>query len=45
MQSVTDIMARRPRLNLSANYFSDAYESEIECLEKEFELIRTLVDM
>ena len=32
MQIVTDIMARRPRLNLNANYFVDAYDAEIKCL-------------
>ncbi len=45
MQVITDIMARRPRLNLNANYFVDAYDAEIVCLQKQFELIRTLVDM
>lgn len=34
MQIVTDIMARRPRLNLNANYFIDAYDGEIKCLQK-----------
>jgi hypothetical protein len=45
MQVVTDIMARRPRLNLSANYFRDSYKAEYSCLDKQFELIRLLVDM
>jgi hypothetical protein len=36
MQVITDIMARRPRLNLQANYFVDAYDAEIQCLEKQF---------
>ena len=34
MQVITDIMARRPRLNLQASYFKDAYAAEITCLEK-----------
>jgi hypothetical protein len=34
MQVITDIMARRPRLNLNANYFLDAYEAEINCVKK-----------
>jgi len=34
MQVITDIMARRPRLNLNANYFLDAYDAEIQCLDK-----------
>jgi hypothetical protein len=29
MQVITDVMARRPRLNLQANYFIDAYDAEI----------------
>lgn len=45
MQVITDIMARRPRLNLNGNYFVDAYDAEIVCLQKQFELIRTLVDI
>ena len=45
MQTITDIMARRPRLNLQANYFTDAYEAEISLLEKQFELIRAMVDI
>jgi hypothetical protein len=45
MQVVTDIMARRPRLNLDAHYFTDAYKAEIECLSKQFELVKTLVDL
>ena len=45
MQVITDLMARRPRLNLNANYFIDAYDAEIECLTKQFELVKTLVDL
>lgn len=45
MQIVTDLMARRPRLNLDANYFVDAYDSEITCLHKQFELAKQLVDL
>jgi hypothetical protein len=45
MQIITDIMARRPRLNLNANYFNDAYDAEIKCLEKQFEQIKMLVDL
>lgn len=32
MQLITDLMSRRPRLNLNANYFMDAYDAEIICL-------------
>ena len=33
MQIITDLMARRPRLNLQANYFRDSYAAESECLD------------
>ncbi len=33
MQTITDIMALKPRLNLQANYFADAYQAEIKCLD------------
>lgn len=32
MQVITDIMSRRPRLNLNSNYFVDAYDAEVVCL-------------
>jgi hypothetical protein len=44
MQIITNTMARRPRLNLNANYFRDAYLSEITCITKQFELIKHIVD-
>ena len=44
MQIITDIMARRPRLNLQASYFMDAYEAEIECLEKQLELVKVIIE-
>ena len=44
MQVLTDIAARRPRLNLAANYFKDSYTSELKCLDKQFELIKVIVD-
>jgi hypothetical protein len=44
MQIVTDIMARRPRLNLQACYFLDSYAAELALLDKEHELISMLVD-
>lgn len=45
MQIITDIMARRPRLNLNANYFIDAYDAEIKCVKQQFELVKMLVDI
>lgn len=44
MQVITDISARRPRLNLFSNYFRDSYEAEFKCLDAQFELIRLTVD-
>ena len=43
MQVITDIMARRPRLNLYASYFRDAYEAEFRCLDAQLELIKLLI--
>ena len=45
MQIMSDIMIRRPRLNLQASYFVDSYDAEILCLEREFEVVRTVVDL
>ena len=33
MQVITDIMGRRPRLNMQASYFKDSYEAELRCLD------------
>ena len=44
MQIITDIMARRPRLNLQASYFKDAYQAECECLEKQLEIVKIIID-
>ena len=38
-------MARRPRFNLKASYFIDAYDGEIKLLKKQFELVKMLVDL
>ena len=43
MQVVTDIMSRRPRLNLQANYFTDSYAAEFECLDNQLELVKLIV--
>lgn len=43
MQVVIDIMARRPRLNLQANYFTDSYTAEFTCLDNQLELVKTLI--
>ena len=33
MQIIVDVMSRRPRLDLTANYFMDSYVAEFECLD------------
>ena len=43
IQVVVDLMAQRPRLNLSASYFTDSYEAEKLCLTKHTALMRTMV--
>ena len=43
MQVITDLMARRPRLNLQANYFQDSYEAEYMCLDNQLELIKVII--
>ena len=43
MQTVVDLMARRPRMNLLANYFVDAYTAEVMYLKKQTEFVKTLV--
>ena len=40
---ITDLMGKRPRLNLEASYFRDAYTAERVCLEKHAELLRVLI--
>ena len=43
MQVITDLMARRPRLNLQANYFRDSYAAEYECFDNQLELVKLLI--
>ena len=43
MQIITDIMSRRPRLNLQANYFVDSYKAEFQCLDNQLELVKLLI--
>jgi hypothetical protein len=42
IQIVVDLMAQRPRLNLTASYFTDSYEAENLCLAKHTELMKTM---
>ena len=43
MQVITDVMSRRPRLNLQANYFLDSYTAEFECMDNQLELVKVLI--
>jgi hypothetical protein len=45
MQIITDLMGKRPRLDLESSYFVDSYDAEIMCLHKQFELVKMLVDV
>ena len=45
MQVITDVMARRPRIDLTAGYFRDAYLAEIKCLEAQFDVLRVIIKM
>jgi hypothetical protein len=42
IQVVVDLMATRPRLNLSASYFTDSYEAEKQVLTKHAQLMRVI---
>jgi hypothetical protein len=33
MQTITNLMALKVRVNLQANYFEDAYQAELKCLD------------
>ena len=43
MQVLTDLMARRPRLNMQANYFKDSYAAEYVCLDNQLALIKEII--
>lgn len=45
IQVIIDIMAKRPRINLSANHFEDSYLSEIKLLETHTRLVREFIKM
>lgn len=45
IQVIIDIMAKRPRINLSANHFEDSYLSEIKLLETNTRLVREFIKM
>lgn len=43
-QVITDIMHRRPQLDLNLDYFVQAYRPEIGCLQSHQQLIRDILD-
>jgi hypothetical protein len=43
MQVVVDLMALRPRLNLSATYFMDSYDVEKLTMSKHTSLMKTMI--
>jgi len=45
IQVIIDIMAKRPRINLSANNFEDSYLSEIKLFETHTRLVREFIKM
>ena len=42
-QVITDLMARRPRLNLDDLYFQDSYRAEAACIDKHIELLDMVI--
>lgn len=42
-QIITDLMARRPRLNLDDLYFQDSYRAEVACIDKHIELLDMVI--
>lgn len=45
IQTIVDLMSRRPRMNSQSTYFIDSYKAEIDCLEKRTDLLREVIDM
>lgn len=43
-QVMTDIMHRRPQLDLNLDYFVQAYRAEMDCLQSHQQLIRDILD-
>lgn len=42
---VTDLMAKRPRLDLLAMNFKDSYRAEIECFDQQITFYRDIIDL
>lgn len=45
IQIIVDLMASRPRLNLSATHFKDSYRAEVELLTLQHEIMREVIRM
>jgi hypothetical protein len=45
LQMIVDIMAQRPRLNMEASFYSDAYDSEIKVLEEKHRFFSDLIEL
>ena len=43
IQIIVDTMGRRPRLSLESLYFRDSYRAEVNCLNKQIELLETVI--
>lgn len=41
---ITDIMHRKPQLDLNQDYFFQAYRTEISCMQSHQRLIRDILD-
>jgi hypothetical protein len=42
---ISDIMAKRPRLDLLSLHFEDSYKAEIECLQLQTRFMRDVIRM
>ena len=40
-----DLMAKRPRMNLTANYFKDSYRAEIDALNTQVSIMKEFIRM
>ena len=45
IQIIVDLMAGRPRLNLSSTHFKDSYTAEVELLKLQHEIMREVIRM
>lgn len=42
---VVELMAKRPRMNLTANHFKDSYRAEIDALETQASIMKEFIRM